>query len=424
MGLLTTGNEIVDAVSKINFQGDITPRIWRKTITKANGKPYALARDILSDFVYWYRAAEEVDPDTMEITMKKKFRDDLLYKSYEQLCEEFGESKRVIRDALKRLEELGVIRRQFRTVTYENGYAMNNVMYIELIPDVLLQLTYPDLEKNDEKGQREGQERENVTENGTLLPPHDKNVTRGEAGGENEDTPHDENVNRVVTDLSPYTETSSQNTDNLYISQYPSVKQEYNNTSIPGISNKNIKDQGSQCPVDGMDGKGNRADQFVQSTVDLKADEPDEAVFWKKKQELKQRFLADLPTENGETYSGSFVREWFDYRDLLTLYDGAEISSDWKEEINGVMNILYDVLNTSKKTIRIAGDEKPSAVVIGRLLKLDCFDIKYALEQYHAQTTRIRNQRSYLLTILYQAKEQQKLDISNRVVHDMARREE
>lgn len=121
MDYLTTGNIIVDEVSKINFSGDITPRIWRKTITKENGKPYALARDILSDFVYWYRAIEEPDEMTGEIRLKKKFRDDLLYKSYEQLCEEFGESKRVIRDVLKRLEDIGVIKRHFRTITTKSG---------------------------------------------------------------------------------------------------------------------------------------------------------------------------------------------------------------------------------------------------------------------------------------------------------------
>ncbi len=424
MGLLTTGNEIVDAVSKINFQGDITPRIWRKTITKANGKPYALARDILSDIVYWYRATEVVDPDTMEITMKKKFRDDLLYKSYEQLCEEFGESKRVIREVLKRLEELGVIKRQFRTVTHENGYTMNNVMYIELIPDMLLQLTYPDPECEEiESSQEKQQSGQETTKNGTLLPPSDENVTRGETEqqGENEDTPSDENVTRVVTDLSSYTENTSKNTSE-YNSQYQSIKKEDNNTSTQEKDDNNIKGQGKNRPVDRMDGKSNRAEQFVENTVKLKA-EQGEVAFWKKKQELKEQFLADLPAENGETYSITFVREWFDYQDLLTMCGQDSSPPQWKEEINGIMNILYDILNTSKATIRVSGDDKPSAVVIGRLLKLNSFDIIYTLKQYHAQTTRIRNQRSYLLTILYLAKEQQKLDISNQVMHDMARKE-
>lgn len=410
MGLLTTGNEIVDAVSKINFQGDITPRIWRKTITKANGKPYALDRDILSDIVYWYRAAEVVDPDTMEISMKKKFRDDLLYKSYEQLCEEFGESKRVIREVLKRLEELGVIKRQFRTVTCENGYTMNNVMYIELIPDVLLHLTYPEQESKTEQ-----QSEQETTKNSTPLPPVDENVTRVamEVKGENENTPDNKNVNRVVTDLSSYTESSTENTSK-YNNQYQSIRKESNNTGIQKKDDKDIKGQGKNRPVDRMDGKNNKAEQFVDNTLNLKA-EYDENTFWRKREELKEQFLSSLPAENGETYSIRFVREWFNYQDLLIMF------GQQAEEINGLMNILYDTLNTSKATIRVGGDDKPAAVVIGRLLKLDCLDIIYALEKYHAQTTRIRNQRSYLLTILYLAKEQQKLDVSNQVMHDKAR---
>lgn len=414
MGLLTTGNEIVDAVSKINFQGDITPRIWRKTITKANGKPYALARDILSDIVYWYRATEVVDPDTMEVTMKKKFRDDLLYKSYEQLCEEFGESKRVIREVLKRLEELGVIKRQFRTVTHENGYTVNNVMYLELIPDKLLQLTYPECEET-EDSQTKQQSGKEITENGSSLLPSDENVIRGETEqqGEKKDTPSDKNDNRVVTNLLSYTENTSENTSK-YNNQHQSIRKESNNTGIQKKDDKDIKGQSKNRPVDRMDGKNNKAEQFVDNTLNLKA-EYDENTFWRKREELKEQFLSSLPAENGETYSIRFVREWFNYQDLLIMF------GQQAEEINGLMNILYDTLNTSKATIRVGGDDKPAAVVIGRLLKLDCLDIIYALEKYHAQTTRIRNQRSYLLTILYLAKEQQKLDVSNQVMHDKAR---
>lgn len=438
MGFLT-GNEIVDAVSKINFQGDITPRIWRKTITKANGKPYALARDILSDFVYWYRATEVVDPDTMEITMKKKFRDDLLYQSYEQLCNEFGESKRVIRDALKRLEELGVLKRHFRTVTYENGYTANNVMYIELIPEVLQRLTYPDLEDKAEEKETAYQaaaeeaketanlvpvDKEEMAKKRGLLPPDDKNVNRGkESERENNNPPVDENVSRVVTNLSRYTEITTENTD-LYNNHNQSIREGDKKNSIEQKDVKNPKGQGKNSPVDGMDSAQNRADEFVTNTVLLRAETKDSAVFWNQKQVMKKKFLSFLPSENGETYSMDFVREWFDYTDLLTLHGRDSTLIEWQKEIDGVMNILYDVLNTTKPSIRVGGEEKPSAVVIGRLLNLSIFDIQYALNQYHAQTTRIRNQRSYLLTILYMAKEQQNLDVSNQVAYDMAWKED
>ena len=81
--------------------------------------------------------------------------------------------------------------------------------------------------------------------------------------------------------------------------------------------------------------------------------------------------------------------------------------------------ILHDILNSTKERLRICGEEKPTAVVISRLFKLTPEDLLYALKQYHRQTTKIRNHRAYLLTVLYLAKEQNELDISNRVMHNM-----
>lgn len=141
---MLTGHKIVDQISKINFSGNIYPRAWRKTITKANGKPYPLARDLLSEFIYWYRWTETINENTKEVTYKKKFSGDLLYKSYRELTEDFGESAKVIRTALDRLEELGAIKRHYRVVKYKNGEKKNNKMYIELIPERIIELTFPE----------------------------------------------------------------------------------------------------------------------------------------------------------------------------------------------------------------------------------------------------------------------------------------
>lgn len=397
MGQLTTGNKIVDEVSKINFQGDITPRIWRKTITKSNGKPYPLARDILSDLVYWYRATETVDEDTQEITIKKKFRDDLLYKTYDQLGEEFGESKRVIRDALKRLEDLGVICRHFRTVTYENGITVNNVMYIELIPPVLYALTYPGTGEEDENRKVKEQERqkgekvEETAENRELLPPGDKNVNRVLPGQEKKIPPSDENVTRVVTNPSPYTKNTPENTENFNIGQYQSVWKEYDRTDQTGEFLQKAREINSLA----KEGKDARCG----------------VLRYQEMQELKKKFLQGLPESQGEEYPMEFVRAWFDYDDL--------VRGDPGKQTDVVMEILYDALNSSQRTIRIRGEDKPAAVVKGKLLKLNSLDIQYALKKYDTQTTRIRNQQAYLLTVLYLAKEQQELDISNQVQHDL-----
>ena len=83
------------------------------------------------------------------------------------------------------------------------------------------------------------------------------------------------------------------------------------------------------------------------------------------------------------------------------------------------MSILHTSLNTTKATIRIGGEDKPAMVVIGKLMKLDYSDIMYAIEKYQEQTDRIKNPTAYMLTLLYNAKEQSNLDITNQVQHDM-----
>ena len=145
MGYLTSGNEIVDAMGSINISGNIIPAIWYKTITKENGKPYLLAIVILADIVYWYRPSEVRDQGTGHILgWKKKFSEDILRQSYQYYADLFGESKKTVKTAMDKLEQLQVIRREFRTVSYGDGLVCNNVMYVELKPDMLYRLTFPE----------------------------------------------------------------------------------------------------------------------------------------------------------------------------------------------------------------------------------------------------------------------------------------
>ena len=138
----TTGNKAVDAVGEMNLTGNIIPEAWYRTITK-NGKPCSLAILLLADIVYWYRPTEHRDETTQNVIYKKKFRDEnYLQRSYEQITEKFGISKKQARDALITLEELGVVKRHFRTITV-SGMRHSNVMYLELNPDILKMLTYP-----------------------------------------------------------------------------------------------------------------------------------------------------------------------------------------------------------------------------------------------------------------------------------------
>lgn len=146
----TTGNSKVDAMAQIQLTGNITPQVWYRTITRDNGKPHLLAIAILSDIVYWYRPIEIRDEGTGHIIgYKKKFKADILQRSYDQFAELFGESKRSVTDAVIRLEVLGVIKREFRTIDVA-GIKYNNVLFIDFFPERLYALTYPDVSDDDQ----------------------------------------------------------------------------------------------------------------------------------------------------------------------------------------------------------------------------------------------------------------------------------
>lgn len=136
-----SGNEIVDMVGRISITGNIIPQIWYKTITHPSGKPYLEAIVILSDIVYWYRPTEVRDERTGEvIAYRKRFKADLLQRSYADLTQQFGISKREATNAVVALEKIGVVRRHLRTIDV-NGTKMANVLFLELVPKALLALT-------------------------------------------------------------------------------------------------------------------------------------------------------------------------------------------------------------------------------------------------------------------------------------------
>ena len=141
---MKTENDIVNKVGKMRFSGNVIPEAWYKTIVSSNGRVNLLAINILADIVYWYRPMEIRDEMTGDVTWKKKFADDdYLQRNYSKICEKYNVSTKQVREALIVLETLGVVKRHFRTIETEMGKCPN-VMYIELIPETLYKLTYPE----------------------------------------------------------------------------------------------------------------------------------------------------------------------------------------------------------------------------------------------------------------------------------------
>lgn len=108
-----------------------------------------------------------------------------------------------------------------------------------------------------------------------------------------------------------------------------------------------------------------------------------------------------------ERYTMEDIKALYEYDSLIIQYP------DKQTDIDIVFDILYDTLNSTKQTIRIGGEDKPTMVVIGKLMKLQPDDLIYSIDVYHQQDQRIKNVKGYLLTIIYNAKEQNYLDLMN-----------
>ncbi len=74
-----------------------------------------------------------------------------------------------------------------------------------------------------------------------------------------------------------------------------------------------------------------------------------------------------------------------------------------KETILGILDLIIDTVCSHRKTIRIAGDDKPTEIVKSRFMKLDQSHMEYILHCLHENTTKVRNMKQYLLTTLYNA---------------------
>lgn len=74
-----------------------------------------------------------------------------------------------------------------------------------------------------------------------------------------------------------------------------------------------------------------------------------------------------------------------------------------QEVIESIMDLMLDTICSKRKTIRIAGDDKPVNVVKSMFLKLDASHVEYVMDCLKQNTTKVRNIKQYLLAALYNA---------------------
>jgi hypothetical protein len=135
-----TATPTVLAIKKLQDEGRLTgnvvPASWYRHICRTRGGRVSAdlqAIAVLSEVVYWHRPAK---PKAGQSSVpKKRFYEDKLQLSYRTLAERLGLSKGVVTAACHRLEKAGFITLESRDIKGVDGRALNNVTYIEVVPD-------------------------------------------------------------------------------------------------------------------------------------------------------------------------------------------------------------------------------------------------------------------------------------------------
>ena len=324
-GIYSTGNEIVDENAKLNISGNIIPQVWYRTIIRESGKPNLTAIIILADIVYWYKPTEIRDEGTGQVIgVRKKFKSDLLQRSYQQISEQFGISKKEATNAVVFLEKLGVVKRVFRTISM-NGIVVNNVLYLELIVDRLKELTYPEetgadpvsFEKRREKSKAE------------KISPH---------------TVIEEEIHFVEERAVPF---QRERVSPFKEGAYPDRETE------PWIPKE----------VPQTDSGQTNTEITTKTTA-----------------ESTQKNTTEIGNGYRDNPILSYQAAEEQFKDQID-YDAIWIDRPFDRKLlNEIVGIAVDVLTSNAKTIRVNQEERPLGIVQGMYKKLDKFTVEYVID--------------------------------------------
>ena len=105
---------------------------------------------------------------------------------------------------------------------------------------------------------------------------------------------------------------------------------------------------------------------------------------------------ADVDNDERETYYRYFYKQ-LEIEIMRQRYpmDG--------EVLYALVDILVDAVCSKRKTIRIAGDDKPINVVKSQFMKLNSSHVEYVMDSLKSNTTKVRNIKQYILATLYNA---------------------
>ena len=127
-----------------------------------------------------------------------------------------------------------------------------------------------------------------------------------------------------------------------------------------------------------------------------------------------------LSDESEKMKNRELLEEYFSHSLEIDLL--LRLCPDDEDTIYQIVDLLVDTCATNRKTLRIAGDDKPAEVVRSRFMKLNADHIRFVLKCLAENSNPIRNMKQYLLASLYNAPTTMQLSYQNQTNHDLANR--
>ena len=127
-----------------------------------------------------------------------------------------------------------------------------------------------------------------------------------------------------------------------------------------------------------------------------------------------------LSDESEKMKNRELLEEYFSHSLEIDLL--LRLCPDDEDTIYQIVDLLVDTCATNRKTLRIAGDDKPAEVVRSRFMKLNADHIRFVLKCLAENSSPIRNMKQYLLASLYNAPTTMQLSYQNQTNHDLANR--
>ena len=91
-----------------------------------------------------------------------------------------------------------------------------------------------------------------------------------------------------------------------------------------------------------------------------------------------------------------------------------------REQLDEIVDLMLETICTSRKTIRVAGDDYPAELVKSKFMKLGGEHIRFVMDCLRENTTRVRNIKQYLQAMLFNAPSTINNYYTALVAHDMA----